>query len=123
MSQLRNLNQWIGEGNLSCDPILRFTSGSNRPVTNFFIYIDNSYRSKKSAPNGEFVYKKRTSKIPVVAWAGKAEAIAKYYKKGDKVRLIGRLRTRHITKGSEKILTFEIVTDDISLIKKNNQQD
>ena len=37
----KNLNQWIGEGNLSCDPIIRYTDNSNTPVTNFHLYVDN----------------------------------------------------------------------------------
>jgi single-stranded DNA-binding protein len=119
----RNLNQWIGEGNLSCDPTLRFTNDSNRPVTNFWIYIDNSYKSKKGSPNGEVVFKKRTCKVPVVAWAAKAEAIVKHYKKGDKVRLTGRLRTKEIYKDEKSFISFEIVADDIFLIQKKNQQD
>lgn len=123
MTQLTNLNQWIGEGNLSCNPELRFTTGSNRPVTNFYIYIDNTYKSKKASPNGEITFKKRTSKIPVVAWAKKAEAIANNYRKGDKVRLVGRIRTRQVTRGDISYITFEIVADNMSLIKKHNQHD
>lgn len=123
MSQLQNLNQWIGEGNLSCDPTVRFTTGSNRPVTNFHIYVDNTYKSKKGSFNNEVTIKKRTSKIPVVAWAGKAEMIAKYYNKGDKVRLVGRLRTRPAQKDGVSYNAFEIVVENISLIRKANQHD
>lgn len=124
MSQPQNLNQWIGEGNISCDPIVRFTAGSNRPVTNFHIYVDNMYKSKKTSSfNNEITFKKRTSKIPVVAWAGKAEMIAKYYAKGDKVRLVGRLRTRSVEKDGICFNAFEIVVENISLIRKANQQD
>ena len=73
----KNMNQWIGEGNISCDPELRHTFDSTRPVTNFNLYVDNVYRSKKDNDyDDEVAFKKRTSKIPVVAWAGKAEMIS-----------------------------------------------
>jgi single-strand DNA-binding protein len=123
MPQSQNLNQWIGEGNISRDPKVRFTTGSNRPVTNFYIYVDSIYKSKKGNPNNEVLFKKRTSKIPVVAWAGKAETIAKYYSKGDKVRIVGTLRTRFAQKEGISYDTFEIVVENISLITKASQQD
>ena len=123
MAQSQNLNQWIGEGNISRDPIVRFTTGSNRPVTNFYIYVDTVYKSKKGNPNNEVHFKKRTSKIPIVAWAGKAETIAKYYSKGDKVRIVGTLRTRPAQKQGVSYNAFEIVVENISLITKASQQD
>jgi single-stranded DNA-binding protein len=117
MSQ-KNLNQWIGEGNISSDPVVRYTTGSNRPVTNFTLYIDNTYKSKKHAPDGEVAFKKRTVRIPLVAWAAKAEMISKHYSKGDKVRVVGKLRTRPVVKADFTYSAFEVVIDNISLIKK-----
>tara|TARA_Y100000592_G_C5450154_1_gene308288 strand:- start:398 stop:745 length:348 start_codon:yes stop_codon:yes gene_type:complete len=114
---MQNLNQWIGEGNISQKPTLRHTNDSNRPVCNFHIYVDNIYRSKKNA-DGEILYKKRTSKIPVVAWATKAETVARDFNKGDKVRIVGRIKTRVIERENTKISTFEIVLENISLINK-----
>jgi|SaaInl74LU_5_DNA_1037368.scaffolds.fasta_scaffold00014_6 single-strand DNA-binding protein len=115
----KNMNQWIGEGNISCDPELRHTFDSTRPVTNFNLYVDNVYRSKKDNDyEDEVAFKKRTSKIPVVAWAGKAEMISKNFRKGDKVRLVGHLRTRKIEKNGVFFNAFEIVVEDISLIRR-----
>lgn len=111
-----DFNQWIGEGNISHDPELRTTNDNNRSVTNFFLFIDNTYKSKRS---NEVIYKKRSSKIPIVAWAGKAELIAKNFKKGDKVRLVGKLRTRQATTKDGIVYTaFEIVAENISLISR-----
>jgi len=114
---MQNLNQWIGEGNISQKPILRYTNDSTRPVVNFHVYVDNTYRSKKNL-DGEVLYRKRTSKIPVVAWATKAEIVSKKYNKGDKVRIIGRLRTRVVERNGVKVSAFEVVLEDISLIEK-----
>jgi single-stranded DNA-binding protein len=49
--------------------------------------------------------------------------IAKHYNKGDKVRLVGRLRTRPAQKDGVSYNAFEIVVENISLIRKANQHD
>ena len=115
-----NLNQWIGEGPLSCDPLIRYT-GDKRAVTNFTLYVNNSFKSKTD--DGSFIIKKRHNRIPVVAWAGKAEVISKNYKKGDKVRLVGSIRTRLVERDGVKINSFEIVADNISMIREASYED
>ncbi len=112
------MNQLIIEGNMSCDPQLRHTSTSNKPVTNFNIYVDSKYKSKSTETP---VYLKNTSKIPVVAWSGKAKYIVNTFNKGDKVRLIGHLKTKEIVVGDQKILTFEVVAKDLYLINKRTK--
>jgi single-stranded DNA-binding protein len=103
---------------LSCDPELRFTSTGNKAVTNFNIYVDSKYKSKAS---DEITYIKNTSKVPVVAWAGKAQYISNTFGKGDKVRLVGHIKTKEILIDDRKILTFEVIAKDIYLIRKNTK--
>lgn len=112
----RNMNQWIGEGNISCDPELRYTFDNQKAVTNFNLYVDNNYKIKTDST--EATYKKRTSKVPIVAWANKAEMICNNFKKGDKIRVVGHLRTRNVEKEGIFFNAFEIVVDDISLIRR-----
>ena len=112
---MQNINQWIGEGNISCDPELRYTTDNSKAVTNFNLYIDSSYKNKNSS---ETEYIKRTCKVPVVAWAGKALHIVERYKKGDKVRLVGHLRSKELVLDGKKVLTFEIVAKNVYLIHK-----
>ena len=67
---------------------------------------------------------KTTSKIPVVAWSGKAEFITKNFKKGDKVRLMGHIRTKeYVLEDNKKIITFEVVAKNVSLIKPKSDFD
>jgi single-stranded DNA-binding protein len=115
---MQNINQLIIEGNMSCDPELRFTSTGNKAVTNFNIYVDSKYKSKAS---DEITYIKNTSKVPVVAWAGKAQYISNTFGKGDKVRLVGHIKTKEILIDDRKILTFEVIAKDIYLIRKNTK--
>lgn len=115
---MQNMNQLIIEGNMSCDPELRHTSTSKKAVTNFNIYVDSKYKSKNSETP---VYIKNTSKIPVVAWAGKAKYISSTFNKGDKVRLVGHLKTKEILIDEQKILTFEVIAKDLYLISKSSK--
>jgi single-strand DNA-binding protein len=118
---MQNMNQWIGEGNISCDPVLRYTSDDN-PVTNFTLYIDSKYRNKNQTNASDVKFIRRTSRVPIVAWAGKAEHITENYSKGDKVRIMGYLRTKEIKLDSgQRIVTFEIVAKSISLILRPNK--
>ena len=117
---MTNLNQWIGEGNLSCDPELRYTT-TDKPVTNFFIYVDDTFRTYENSTNTTTI-KKQSSKIPVVAWAGKAEMISRKYQKGDRVRLVGKIKTRKVQKDDFSYNVFEVVVETISLIHRQSQQ-
>lgn len=112
---MNNLNQYICEGNVSCDPELRYTRGTNKAVTNFYLYVDDSH---KVSNDGSVTYKKVTSKIPVVAWAGKAEMIAKNFKKGDKVRLVGKIKTRPVERDGVFYNAFEVIVENISIINR-----
>ncbi len=115
---MQNINQVIIEGNISCDPLLRYTS-DEKSVTNFNIYIDSKYKNKNYKSPEDKMYLKKTSKVPVVAWAGKAEYIVNNYQKGDKVRLVGHLKTKDIQLDSGKrITTFEVVAKNLSLISR-----
>ena len=115
---MQNINQLIIEGNMSCDPELRYTSTGNKAVTNFNIYVDSKYKNKNGK---EPAYLKNTSKVPVVAWAGKAEYISNTFGKGDKVRLVGHIKTKEILVDDKKLVTFEVIAKDVYLIKKNTK--
>lgn len=117
---MQNINQVIVEGNMSCDPELRYTSSTNKPVTNFNIYVDSKYRNKNSSSDTP-TFLKNTSKIPVVAWSGKAQYICKTFGKGDKVRLVGHIKTKEVACNDSKVLTFEIVAKDLYLINKSTK--
>jgi|APSaa5957512535_1039671.scaffolds.fasta_scaffold216049_1 single-stranded DNA-binding protein len=114
---MHNINQIIVEGNVSCNPTLRYTLAGNKPVTNFYLYVDSKYKTKNFL-DGKPVYNKNTSKIPVVAWAGKAEFITNTFSKGDKVRVLGYLKTKETTCGEKTVLTFEVIAKDIYLITR-----
>lgn len=108
----KNVNKWLGEGQIKGDFTLR-TTQNNYKVTNFLLKIDTSYKIA-SKPNNTATYKEETVYVPIVAWNELAESIVEKYNSNDIVRVVGRLKnsTKTLTKPS-----WEIVLEDISLIK------
>ena len=108
----KNINKWIGEGQIRGDFSLRETQNKYK-VTNFFLKIDTSYKVSES-PNGFSTYKEETAYVPIVAWDELAELLIAKYKSNDVVRVVGRLKNASKTTNKSG---WEIVLEDISLIK------
>tara|TARA_Y100000034_G_C6869733_1_gene396864 strand:- start:1079 stop:1423 length:345 start_codon:yes stop_codon:yes gene_type:complete len=109
----KNINHWIGEGQISSfDNELRITSNGYE-VTNFLLKITTTYKIEKlNIKNPK--YKESTIYVPVVAWGDKARAVTSKYTTNDMVRVVGRL------KNSPKAIDkpgWEVVLEDISMIQ------
>lgn len=119
---LRNTNNWIGEGYISTDLLLRHTTDSNRSVCNFFLVVENTYKSKKNVGEEQFLIKKRIEKIPVTAWSNLAEKICETFKKDDKVKINGAIRTK-VVKDKHNVMhtTFEIILNECELISRKTE--
>jgi len=116
---MENINQWIGEGNIGTDLVLRHTKDSSRPVLNMILFVDSTYKAKKNV-TGDYAVKKRYAKVPLVVWHTKAQEVYDNFRRNDKVRVKGALRTRLVTKGNQTFSTFEIVVDDIILLARGS---
>lgn len=79
------LNKWCGQGRLTRDIELNYTSG-NVPVASFTIACDRDYTPRDGDKQCDF--------IDVVAWRKSAEFVSKYFHKGDMIIVSGRLQTR-----------------------------
>jgi single-stranded DNA-binding protein len=112
-----SVNEWVGEGYIANELLLRHTTDSVRPVTNFILLIDIPYKAKKNQE--ETVVKKRVEKIPVTAWSGVAENICNSLAKGDKVRLKGAIRTKLIQDSNNLThSSFEIIASEATLLSR-----
>lgn len=74
------MNNWIGIGNLTDDPEMRYTE-SGKAVTQFSIAIDNG-----KDPEGN---ERPPTYIDVVAWENLGERCAEYLRKGKKCAVSG----------------------------------
>ena len=74
-------------GRLTKDPEVRYTQTSNAMVTSFTLAVNRRIVMKDQERQADF--------LPVVAWNKTAEFIAKYFKKGQQVGIIGRIEARN----------------------------
>jgi single-strand DNA-binding protein len=95
-------------GNLGRDPELRYTP-NGRPVTEFSVAVNQSTKNQQS---GEWV--EATDWFRVSVWGDRAERAAESLRKGARVLVDGRFRTREYeTKDGRKGLSLEISADTV----------
>lgn len=108
------MNKIILMGRLTKDVELKYTP-SNIAVGNFTIAVDRRFTKQ-----GE---EKQTDFIPIIVWNKTAEFCSKYFKKGSKVLLSGRLqvRTWDDTEGKKHWVT-EVVAEEVYFAESNNSE-
>jgi len=105
------INKVILVGNLGKDPeVRRIDSGA--AVATFSIATTESYKDKTTGET-----KSLTDWHNIVLWRGLAEIAEKYLKKGNKVYIEGKLRTRQYV-GQDNITryTTEVIGDELVLL-------
>ena len=113
-----SVNKVILIGNLGKDPeIRRFENGgvvASFPIATSETYIDRTIGERKET----------TDWHNIVAWRGLAEVVEKYVRKGTKVYVCGRLKTRSWTdqQGVTKYTT-EVLADDLTLLTPRGEQE
>lgn len=87
------LNDVSVMGRLTKDPELRYTR-SQIPVTEFTLAVERDYTNEDNSRQADF--------IDCVAWKGTAELINKYFTKGTKAIVTGRITTENYTDKEER---------------------
>ena len=113
-----SINKVILIGNLGKDPEVRHLE-NGAIVANFSIATSETYKDRKT---GEKV--SQTEWHNIVAWRGLAEIAERYLKKGQKVYIEGKLKTRswQDQDGNNRYST-EIITDNLTMLGNNNSND
>jgi single-strand DNA-binding protein len=111
----RSVNKVMLLGNLGKDPETRHLENGTT-VTSFSIATSESYKDRTS---GEIIT--QTDWHNIVLWRGLAEIADKYVKKGDKVFIEGKLRTRtwQDQEGNNRYTT-EVIGDNMVMMGKND---
>ena len=106
-----SVNKVILVGNLGKDPEIRHLE-NGATVANFSIATSENYKDRKT---GEKV--SQTEWHNIVAWRGLAEIAEKYLKKGQKVYIEGKLKTRswQDQNGNNRYST-EVITDNLTML-------
>jgi single-strand DNA-binding protein len=105
---MRSLNQCNFIGNLGADPETRFTP-SGDCVTTFSIGVSDDYTK-----DGERV--SQTEWVRVVAWRKLGEVCAEYLKKGSKVFITGKMKTRSWEQDGIKRYATEIIANEMQML-------
>ncbi len=113
----RSINKVMLLGNLTRDPLVKFTSAGTAVAT-FAIATNRSWTTAEGQIKEDVQYHN------IVAWAKLAELVGKLLAKGKKVYVEGRLTTRKYTDktGVERYIT-EIVMDDFILMSDGRRSE
>lgn len=100
-----DLNEWQGIGRLGKDLEVRYL-GNGDAVTGFSIACDDSYKDKQTGQKVE-----RTEWVRCVAFRQTAEFLGEWLRKGARVLIKGKLKTREYEKDGVKHYVTEIHVD------------
>jgi single-strand DNA-binding protein len=115
---MAGVNKVILIGNLGADPEVRHLQ-NGASVANFRIATSETYKDKTTGEKRE-----QTEWHSIVAWRGLAEITEKYLRKGSKVYVEGKLRTRQWQdKDGNTKYTTEIHADEMTLLDRPTGSD
>ena len=107
-------NVWMGVGNLTRDPELRFITNGTA-VCDFGVALNRKYNDKEE-----------TTFVDVTVWSKLAELCGEHLTKGGKVAIVGRLKLdTWETKDGQKRSKLVVVANDVEFLysKKNENAD
>ena len=112
-----SVNKVILIGNLGKDPEVRYLD-NGVGVARFSIATSESYTDKNSGEKREI-----TDWHNIVMWRGLAKVAESYLKKGMKVYIEGKLKTRSYTdENNQTRYTTEVVADEMTMLSRAENQ-
>lgn len=98
------MNKAIEIGRLTRDPEVRYSQGRNTAVARYTIAVDRKFK-RDGEPTADY--------IPCVVFGRQAEFTEKYFRKGMKVVISGRITTGSYTnRDGQKVYTTEITVEE-----------
>ena len=112
-----NLNKVILGGRMVADPELKQTT-AGVPVVSFRIAVNRRFQTKavdgQGQPQADF--------LDIVAWRQQAEFVARYFRKGSSICIVGSIQTRSWTdQQGQKRYTTEIIADEINFVDSKGE--
>ena len=110
------MNKVILMGRLTRDPEVRYSQGENATaIARYTIAVDRRYK-KEGDPSADF--------IGCVAFGKLAEFAEKYFRKGTKVVVTGRIQTGSYTnKDGQKVYTTDVVVEENEFAESKRSDD
>lgn len=106
---MSGVNKVILVGNVGKDPEVKYLEGSV-PVAKFPLATSETYKNKE----GQRV--EQTEWHNIVLWRGLAEVAEKYVRKGNKLYIEGKIRTRNYEENGVKKYFTEIIADSMTML-------
>ncbi len=109
---MSGVNKVILVGNLGADPEVRHLE-NGVTVANFNLATSETFKDRQTGEKRE-----QTEWHRVVVWRGLAEVVEKYVRKGSKVYVEGKLRTRKWEKDGIDRYTTEIYAEELTMLDR-----
>lgn len=108
------MNKAILMGRLTKDPEVRYSQGENSmAITKYTLAVDRRFNRNSDEANADF--------IPCVAFGKAGEFAEKYFRKGIKIAVSGRIQTgSYVNKDGVKVYTTEVIVDDQEFAESKN---
>ncbi|MEG1780961.1 MAG: single-stranded DNA-binding protein [Clostridium sp.] len=108
------MNKVILMGRLTRDPEVRYSQGDNAmAIARYTLAVDRRFKRQGEEQTADF--------ITCVAFGKAGEFAEKYFRKGTKVAVSGRIQTGSYTnKDGVKVYTTEVVTEDQEFAESKN---
>lgn len=101
-------------GRLTKDPEIRITS-NQVAFCNFMLAVDRNFKDSKGQRQADF--------INCVAWRQTATFIQKYFRKGNRLAVIGSIQTRsYEDKNGQKVFVTEVIADEAEFVESQSAQ-
>lgn len=105
------MNITILTGRLTKDPAMRATNETT--VARFTLAVDREF--KRDGNNADF--------ISCVAFGKTAEFIEKYFTKGSKMNVVGRIQTGSYEKEGKKVYTTDVIVNNVEFGESKKKED
>lgn len=101
-------------GRLTRDPEVRYTTGEKATaICNFSIAVDRKFKNAEGKYEADF--------ISCRAFGKTAEFVEKYFHKGMRIGVCGRIQTGNYTnKDGQKVYTTDVIAEDIEFVESKN---
>lgn len=98
------MNKWIGIGRLTKDSETKYSQGEKpMAITRYTLAVDRKFK-RDGEPSADF--------INCIAFGKAGEFAEKYFRKGMKVAIVGRIQTGSYEKDGHKVYTTDIIVEE-----------
>ncbi len=107
------MNMIILLGNITRTPEIRYTQGDTSYAIAYFDMAVNRPYAREGEPDADFFH--------CVAFRKQAEVVEKYFRKGSRLSLVGRVQNNNYTnKNGEKVYGVQVIIEKIEFAERKS---